>query len=109
MLVFSSAYSEYTVISKEYTGPLDFDITGVYCSCITCIPIYYTYMRLRIIDWRNNCQILIIIQILYLSLQLTSENRYQKFTFARLNVCCQFYNSYYPLRSYNILLPEYIA
>ena len=32
MLVFSSAYNEYTVISKEYTGPLDFDITGVYCS-----------------------------------------------------------------------------
>ena len=31
MLVFSSAYNEYTVISKEYTGPLDFDITGVYC------------------------------------------------------------------------------
>ena len=32
MLVFSSAYNEYTVISKEYAGPLDFDITGVYCS-----------------------------------------------------------------------------
>ena len=31
MLLFSSAYNEYTVISKEYTGPLDFDITGVYC------------------------------------------------------------------------------
>ena len=29
MHVFSSAYNEYTVISKEYTGPLDFDITGV--------------------------------------------------------------------------------
>ena len=29
MLLFSSAYNEYTVISKEYTGPLDFDITGV--------------------------------------------------------------------------------
>ena len=26
MLLFSSAYNEYTVISKEYTGPLDFDI-----------------------------------------------------------------------------------
>ena len=24
MLLFSSAYNEYTVISKEYTGPLDF-------------------------------------------------------------------------------------
>ena len=32
MLVFSSAYNEYTVISKEYEGPLDFDITGVYCN-----------------------------------------------------------------------------
>ena len=32
MLVFSSAYNEYTVISKEYTGSLDFDITGVYCT-----------------------------------------------------------------------------
>ena len=29
---FSSAYNENTVISKEYTGPLDFDITGVDCS-----------------------------------------------------------------------------
>ena len=28
---FSSAYNEYKVISKEYTGPLDFDITGVDC------------------------------------------------------------------------------
>ena len=32
MLVFSSAYNEYTVISKEYTGPLYFDITGVECT-----------------------------------------------------------------------------
>ena len=32
MLLFSSAYNEYTVISKEYTGPLDFDITGVDCT-----------------------------------------------------------------------------
>ena len=31
MLLFSSAYNEYTVISKEYAGVLDFDITGVYC------------------------------------------------------------------------------
>ena len=31
MLLFSSAYNEYTVISKEYTGPLEFDITGVDC------------------------------------------------------------------------------
>ena len=29
MLLFSSAYNEYTVIPKEYTGPLYFDITGV--------------------------------------------------------------------------------
>ena len=34
MLLFSSAYNEYTVISKEYTGPLDFDITGVDCKYI---------------------------------------------------------------------------
>ena len=33
MLLFSSAYNEYTVISKEYTGP--FDITGVDCSYIS--------------------------------------------------------------------------
>ena len=26
---FSSLYNENTVISKGYTGPLDFDITGV--------------------------------------------------------------------------------
>ena len=32
MLLFSPAYNEYTVISKEYTGPLDFDITGVNCN-----------------------------------------------------------------------------
>ena len=36
MLLFSSAYNEYTVISKEYKGPLDFDITGVYCIKIAC-------------------------------------------------------------------------
>ena len=28
---FSSLYNENTVISKEYTDPLDFDITGVDC------------------------------------------------------------------------------
>ena len=32
MHVFSSAYNEYTVISMEYIGPLDFDKTGVDCS-----------------------------------------------------------------------------
>ena len=31
MLLFSSAYNEYTVISNEYICPLDFDITGVDC------------------------------------------------------------------------------
>ena len=36
MLLFSSAYNEYTVISKEYTGPLYFDITGV--NCIGFLP-----------------------------------------------------------------------
>ena len=39
MLVFSSAYNEYTVISKEYTGPLYFDITGVVLY-FHCIAIY---------------------------------------------------------------------
>ena len=34
MLLFSSAYNEYTVISKEYTSPLYFDITGVDCIII---------------------------------------------------------------------------
>ena len=29
MHLFLSPYNENTVISKEYTGPLDFDITGV--------------------------------------------------------------------------------
>ena len=28
---FSSLYNENTVISKEYTGPLDFDLPGVDC------------------------------------------------------------------------------
>ena len=32
---FSSAYNENTVISKEYTGSLDFDITGVDCNRFT--------------------------------------------------------------------------
>ena len=35
MLLFSSAYNEYMVISKEYIGPLDFDITGVDCNNIS--------------------------------------------------------------------------
>ena len=43
MLVFSSAYSEYTVISKEYTGPLDFDITGVYCILFILILLVNLY------------------------------------------------------------------
>ena len=46
MLLFSSAYNEYTVISKEYTGPLDFDITGVDCILLikdhkSSVPKYY--------------------------------------------------------------------
>ena len=32
---FSSPYDDNTVISKEYTGPLDFDITGVDCIMLT--------------------------------------------------------------------------
>ena len=31
MHLFLSLYNENTVISKGYTGPLDFDITGVDC------------------------------------------------------------------------------
>ena len=34
---FISLYNENTVISKEYTGPLDFDITGVDCSNIVSL------------------------------------------------------------------------
>ena len=30
---FSSLYNEHTVISREYTGPLDCDITGIDCIC----------------------------------------------------------------------------
>ena len=41
MLLFSSAYNEYTVISKEYTGPLDFDITGVDCIYFIQLEIYF--------------------------------------------------------------------
>ena len=37
MLLFSSAYNEYTVISKEYIGPLEFDITGVDCNYTNAI------------------------------------------------------------------------
>ena len=40
MLLFSSAYNEYTVILKEYTGPLDLDIMGVDCIYIF-IYLYY--------------------------------------------------------------------
>ena len=39
MLLFSSAYNEYTVIPKEYTGPLDFNITGVDCILINILII----------------------------------------------------------------------
>ena len=47
MLLFSSAYNEYTVISKEYTGPLDFDITGVDCIFIQIhFRKYYTMISL---------------------------------------------------------------
>ena len=34
MHLFLSPYNENTVILKEYTGPLDFDITGVDYICI---------------------------------------------------------------------------
>ena len=47
MLLVSSAYNEYTVISKEYTGPLDFDITGVDCilTKVLLILISWYYMK----------------------------------------------------------------
>ena len=49
MLLFSFACNEYTVISKEYTGPLDFDITGV-----ECVYIYvYIFVCMLRIDQRN--------------------------------------------------------
>ena len=35
---FSSLYNENTVISKEYTGPLDFDLTGGDCIWNTKYP-----------------------------------------------------------------------
>ena len=34
---FSSLYNDNAVISKEYAGPLDFDITGVDCIHISVI------------------------------------------------------------------------
>ena len=46
--VFSSAYNEYTVISKEYTGPLDFDITGV-----NCIYVYENINLIIIADFNK--------------------------------------------------------
>ena len=50
MHVFSSAYNEYTVISKEYIGPLDFDITGVDCNSLCIIG-----SKLVLIDTRKLC------------------------------------------------------
>ena len=47
MLLFSSAYNEYTVISKEYTGPLDFDITGVECNSQTISVRYQLLIKLN--------------------------------------------------------------
>ena len=45
MLLFSSAYNEYTVISKEYTGPFDFDITGVGCILsLNCYKYLFIYL-----------------------------------------------------------------
>ena len=35
---FSSLYNENTVILREYTGPLDFDITGVDCISVNIFP-----------------------------------------------------------------------
>ena len=36
---FSFLYNENTVISKEHTGPLDFDITGVDCIYLSGIEL----------------------------------------------------------------------
>ena len=47
MLLFSSAYNEYTVISKEYTGPLYFNITGVDCMSILNRSCLYICMSLE--------------------------------------------------------------
>ena len=48
MLLFSSACNEYTVISKEFTGPLDFDITGVECIYIyVCIHWFVCYELIK--------------------------------------------------------------
>ena len=49
MLLFSSAYNEYTVISKEYTGPLGFDIMGVDCINIS----FYLDSPMSILDDRG--------------------------------------------------------
>ena len=38
---FSSLYNENTVISKEYPGPLDFDITGVDCISTNSVLMKY--------------------------------------------------------------------
>ena len=38
---FSFLYNENTVISKEYPGPLDFDITGVDCIYMTLLKVSY--------------------------------------------------------------------
>ena len=58
MLLFSSAYNEYTVISKEYTGPLDFDITGV--------VLYLRFMHEKLVrkPVSNVFSIMIVISIL---------------------------------------------
>ena len=54
MHVFSSVYNEYTVISKEYTGPLDFDVTGVDCNSlgrVYCIMLEWFVLRDLYKEW----------------------------------------------------------
>ena len=63
---FSSLYNENTVISKEYTGPLDFDITEVDCiynilgigrhlviSGISLYPFRYKRSLYNVIRWNK--------------------------------------------------------
>ena len=66
---FSSLYNENTVISKEYPGPLDFDITGV-----DCIHIYILVVQTQLIE-------ILFIPKSYFKFQLSSseDNRFNRF------------------------------
>ena len=56
---FSFPYNENTVISREYPGPLDFDITGVDCIYIILLTCntkfnYYILLKSEIIVGQHN-------------------------------------------------------